>query len=260
MMTIDEAKQLANYFSVGSAGYILNFNNVTWNIFTKKIVGVELQNHYGGSKGVSFQKFLVDDQFDDSLKNKLIHSLKDIMDQDKQYESNEMNPIVQLLLEDAFKEDDSTILRKTKFSSEIDLLYIRQLPIRIQTDIKNKDFDSVLTKANTLIDEVLKFIIEHTEGSIVNTNLFKSKELRTEAFERLNIKTETDMDNRIKALIGALNTLSDKILEMRNSQGDAHAHGSRRIIIKEEEAILAANSSLILCEYLFTKYKMLNEK
>ncbi|HHC8438302.1 TPA: abortive infection family protein, partial [Enterococcus faecalis] len=161
---------------------------------------------------------------------------------------------------DAFKEDDSTILRKTKFSSEIDLLYIRQLPIRIQTDIKNKDFDSVLTKANTLIDEVLKFIIEHTEGSIVNTNLFKSKELRKEAFERLNIKTETDMDNRIKALIGALNTLSDKILEMRNSQGDAHAHGSRRIIIKEEEAILAANSSLILCEYLFTKYKMLNEK
>ncbi|MDQ4459199.1 abortive infection family protein, partial [Enterococcus faecalis] len=48
--------------------------------------------------------------------------------------------------------------------------------------------------------------------------------------------------------------------QMRNSQGDAHAHGSRRIIIKEEEAILAANSSLILCEYLFTKYKMLNEK
>ena len=35
MMTIDEAKQLANYFSVGSAGYILNFNNVTWNIFKK---------------------------------------------------------------------------------------------------------------------------------------------------------------------------------------------------------------------------------
>lgn len=71
----------------------------------------------------------------------------------------------------------------------------------------------------------------------------------------LNIKTETDMDNRIKALIGALNTLSDKILEMRNSQGDAHAHGSRRIIIKEEEAILAANSSLILCEYLLLSIK-----
>lgn len=161
------------------------------------------------SKGVSFQKFLLDEQFDDSLKNKLIHSLKGIMDQDKKYESIEMNPIVQLLFEEVFKEDNSTVLRKMKLSSEIDLLYIRQLPIRIQTDIKNKDFDSVLTKANTLIDEVLKFIIENTEGPIVNINLFKSKELRKEAFCRLNIKTEKDMDNRIKALVGALNTLSD---------------------------------------------------
>ena len=42
MMTIDEAKQLATYFSVGSAGYILDFTNVTWNIFTKKIVGLSL--------------------------------------------------------------------------------------------------------------------------------------------------------------------------------------------------------------------------
>ncbi|EGO9031179.1 hypothetical protein D1F52_10640 [Enterococcus faecalis] len=258
MMTIDEAKQLATYFSVGSAGYVLDFTNVTWNIFTKKIVGIEIQNHYGGSKGVSFQKFLLDDQFDDSLKNRLIQSLKGIMDRDKKYESTEMNPIVQLLFEEVFKEDTSTALRKMKFSSEIDLLYIRQLPIRIQTDIKNKDFDSVLTKANTLIDEVLKFIIENTEGPSVNINLFKSKELRKEAFGRLNIKTEKDMDNRIKALVGALNTLSDKILEMRNSQGDAHAHGSNRIVIKEEEAILVANSSMVLCEYLFTKYKGLN--
>lgn len=41
------------------------------------------------------------------------------MDQDKQYESNEMNPIVQLLLEDAFKEDDSTILRKQSFQARL---------------------------------------------------------------------------------------------------------------------------------------------
>ena len=59
---------------------------------------------------------------------------------------------------------------------------------------------------------------------------------------------------RIKALVGALNTLSDKILEMRNSQGDAHAQGSRRIVINEEEAT-TANSAMILCEYLFRKYE-----
>src|SRR5699024_8382002 len=147
------------------------------------------------------------------------------------------------------------IMRRPPFKSS---LFPTRRSSDLQTDIKNKDFDSVLTKANTLIDEVLKFIIENTEGPSVNINLFKSKELRKEAFGRLNIKTEKGMDNRIKALVGALNTLSDKILEMRNSQGDAHAHGSNRIVIKEEEAILVANSSMVLCEYLFTKYKGLN--
>lgn len=63
------------------------------------------------------------------------------------------------------------------------------------------------------------------------------------------------MDNRIKALVGALNTLSDKILEMRNSQKDAHAHGSNRIVIKEEEAILVANSSMVLCSICLLSIK-----
>lgn len=66
------------------------------------------------------------------------------------------------------------------------------------------------------------------------------------------------MDNRIKALVGAFNTLLDKILEMRNTQGDAHAHCQNRTVIKEEEAILVANSSMVLRECLFTKYKGLN--
>ncbi|WP_338370745.1 hypothetical protein [Enterococcus faecium] len=57
MMTIDEAKQLATYFSVGSAGYILDFTNVTWNIFTKKIVGIEIQNHYGAQREYPFKSF-----------------------------------------------------------------------------------------------------------------------------------------------------------------------------------------------------------
>ena len=137
----------------------------------------------------------------------------------------------------------------------MNLEYIQQLPTRISKDIQNKDFDSVLTKSNTMIDEVLKYIIENTKGKSIDNNTVRSKDLRNQAFERLNIKIDKDMDKRIKALVGALNTLSDKILEMRNSQGDAHAQGSRRIVINEEEAILTANSAMILCEYLFRKYE-----
>lgn len=161
-----------------------------------------------------------------------------------------------LLIEEAYhKKDSARLLNGTKFSKEVNLEYIQQLPTRISKDIQNKDFDSVLTKSNTMIDEVLKYIIENTKGKSIDNNTVRSKDLRNQAFERLNIKIDKDMDKRIKALVGALNTLSDKILEMRNSQGDAHAQGSRRIVINEEEAILTANSAMILCEYLFRKYE-----
>ena len=167
-----------------------------------------------------------------------------------------MNPLVTLLIEEAYhKKDSARLLNGTKFSKEVNLEYIQQLPTRISKDIQNKDFDSVLTKSNTMIDEVLKYIIENTKGKSIDNNTVRSKDLRNQAFERLNIKIDKDMDKRIKALVGALNTLSDKILEMRNSQGDAHAQGSRRIVINEEEAILTANSAMILCEYLFRKYE-----
>lgn len=263
-MNISEAKQLADYFSDGAAGYMLEFTNSDWDIYTKKIVGVEVQEKFGGSKGVSFKRFLVSDDIPEPLKYKLIYSLNEIMKQliatrkfkNPSYSTPPMGPIVQMLIEEAYeKKDNLAVLSNTRFSKEIDLKYIQQLPSRINNDLQNKDFDSVLTKANTLIDEVLKYIIEHTKGNEIDIKTVKSKDLRNEVFNRLNIKVEKDMDNRVKALVGALNTLSDKILEMRNSQGDAHAQGTKRIKIQEEEAVLAANSAMILCEYLFRKYE-----
>ena len=138
-----------------------------------------------------------------------------------------MNPLVTLLIEEAYhKKDSARLLNGTKFSKEVNLEYIQQLPTRISKDIQNKDFDSVLTKSNTMIDEVLKYIIENTKGKSIDNNTVRSKDLRNQAFERLNIKLTKIWIKRIKALVGALNTLSDKILEMRNSQGDAHAQGS----------------------------------
>ena len=38
--------------------------------------------------------------------------------------------------------------------------YIRELPERIKDDIANHDYDSVITKSRTLLEEVLIYIIE----------------------------------------------------------------------------------------------------
>ena len=39
-----------------------------------------------------------------------------------------------------------------------------------------------------MIDEVLKYIIENTKGKSIDNNTVRSKDLRNQAFERLNIK------------------------------------------------------------------------
>ncbi|MBJ0430284.1 hypothetical protein JFL36_06075, partial [Enterococcus faecalis] len=164
VVNIDEAKQLANYFSDGSPGYILEFNNLEWDLYTKKIVGFGIQERFGGSKGNSFKEFLVSEDISDHLKFKLIYSLNETMKQiasirqfenPSSYKSPKMNPLVTLLIEEAYhKKDSARLLNGTKFSKEVNLEYIQQLPTRISKDIQNKDFDSVLTKSNTMIDEV----------------------------------------------------------------------------------------------------------
>ncbi|EHL2529624.1 TPA: hypothetical protein ACKPC6_000972 [Listeria monocytogenes] len=102
-MNIDEAKQLANYFSDGSPGYILEFSNLEWDLYTKKIVGFGIQERFGGSKGNSFKEFLVSEDISDHIKFKLIYSLNETMKQitairqfenPSDYKPPKMNPIV----------------------------------------------------------------------------------------------------------------------------------------------------------------------
>lgn len=58
MVNIDEAKQLANYFSDGSPGYILEFNNLEWDLYTKKIVGFGIQEDLVALKEIPSKNFL----------------------------------------------------------------------------------------------------------------------------------------------------------------------------------------------------------
>lgn len=58
MVNIDEAKQLANYFSDGSPGYILEFNNLEWDLYTKKIVDLEFKKDLVVLKEIPSKNFL----------------------------------------------------------------------------------------------------------------------------------------------------------------------------------------------------------
>lgn len=269
-MRIDKAKEIAKYFSLGNPGYILNFTNAQWDAFTQDIIGIELQTVLGGSKGTSFESFLTSNNYSDSLKFKLIVELDDAMkdydetqkhSQTGQYVKYPKSPLVKRTLEQARKYSENGFFNDLSFSfsGDITLNYIKTLPERIEKDLQSENYDSVITKSNTMMDEVMKYIIEQNsnEQNIKNIN---SKKLRNIVFSELNMRVNNDSDKRVQQLVNSLNKMADSVLEMRNWQSDAHAHGTNRIKVNKAEAILMANSAMTFCEYIFSVFKRQSEK
>lgn len=136
----------------------------------------------------------------------------------------------------------------------IDRQYIRELPERIKDDLEHNDYDSVITKSRTLLEEVLIFIIERLTKERYKSNGDLVK-IYQEATELLNMRQKNDWDKRVNELLGGLHKIVSAIASMRNINSDAHGVGSRRISIQKKEALLVANSSMMLAEYWLAIYE-----
>ncbi|MEE0316716.1 MAG: abortive infection family protein [Bacteroidales bacterium] len=132
--------------------------------------------------------------------------------------------------------------------------YIQALPDRIKDDLENRDYDSVITKSRTLLEEVLIFIIEKMtfERYKSNGDLIK---IYQDATELLEMRQKKEWDKRVNEQLGGLHKLVSSISSMRNMNSDAHGVGSNRINIKKREALLVANSSMMLAEYWLSVYE-----
>ena len=136
--------------------------------------------------------------------------------------------------------------------------YINELPDRIKDDLENKNYDSVITKSRTLLEEVLIYIIEH-----LTFEKYKSKgdlvKIYQEATGLLNMGQNQKWDVRVNELLGGLHKLISAISSMRNMNSDAHGAGSARIEIKKREALLAAHSSMMISEYILSVFEKKEE-
>jgi hypothetical protein len=132
--------------------------------------------------------------------------------------------------------------------------YIQELSERIKDDIENKDYDSVITKSRTLLEEVLIYIIEKMtfERYKSNGDLVK---IYQDATELLGMRQKSEWDKRVNEMLGGLHKLVSAISSMRNMNSDAHGAGSGRINIRKREALLVANSSMMLAEYWLSVFE-----
>lgn len=143
-----------------------------------------------------------------------------------------------------------------RFSAELQQLkkmdshYVQGLYERCQEDFVSANYDSVITKSRTIMEEVLIFILERRNIEIPsNGNLSK---LYNQVKAALNMHQNNSFDGRVNSLLSGLEKIVDAIASLRNSNSDAHGAGSTRIQIKEREARLIMNSSISFCEYILS--------
>ena len=135
----------------------------------------------------------------------------------------------------------------------IEVKYIRSLQDRCAEDLIAENFDSVITKSRTLIEEVLIFILE--KNNIEITAQGDIKKLYAQFKIRYNMNTQKGFEKRINKLLSGLETILQAIAEMRNINSDSHGVGQNRITIKKSDAQLVINAAIIFSEYLLETYE-----
>lgn len=117
-------------------------------------------------------------------------------------------------------------------------------------DIENKDYDSVITKSRTLLEETFCYVIEK-KNEIPNDSGVIGK-LHKQVRVLYNMHTDNNTDKRIITLLSGLNSIVSAIAEMRNKDSDAHRVGANRISINEHHARLFVNSSMTMSDFILS--------
>lgn len=128
--------------------------------------------------------------------------------------------------------------------------YVQGLRQRCNADFVSGNFDSVITKSRTTMEEVLVQILEEESVTIVaKGDLIK---LYNQVKTIQNMQQTGENDRRINSLLNGLEKIVQSVAEMRNANSDAHGVGSKRIAIRECEARLVMNSAITFCEYIIS--------
>lgn len=133
--------------------------------------------------------------------------------------------------------------------------YIKTLPNRIQEDLRSTDYDSVITKSRTLIEETCIYIIN--DETISKSKKGDVGRLFDECKNRLGfpIQSPNDYEKQLNGVFNGLKNATDSIANLRNNFSDAHDNvNNNRPKIEKRYAVLIANASISLSEFLLEAY------
>lgn len=143
-------------------------------------------------------------------------------------------------------EEDTLLKGVSKIVVDND--YIRSLEERVESDLKNENYDSVITKSRTLIEETLIQILEDNDKE--NESKGNINKLYNQVKTLFNMRQSNELNKNINELLGGLEKIISSVAEMRNLNSDAHGVGNKRVNIRKCEANLIVESSIVFCKYL----------
>lgn len=158
------------------------------------------------------------------------------------------NELVQLGKEFVIRKFGSTISVAAPSVKTIDRSYITDLSDRALKDVIDGNYDSAVTKARTLLEEVFCYVIEKKgEAPSESGDIGK---LYNQVKQLYNMHQSKDMDKRINGLLSGLEKILSAIAEMRNKGSDSHGVGAKRINIADHHARLFVNSAMTMADFV----------
>lgn len=158
------------------------------------------------------------------------------------------NELVQLGKEFVIRKLGSTISVAAPSVKTIDRSYITDLSDRALKDVIDGSYDSAVTKARTLLEEVFCYVIEKKgEAPSESGDIGK---LYNQVKQLYNMHQSKDMDKRINGLLSGLEKILSAIAEMRNKGSDSHGVGAKRINIADHHARLFVNSAMTMADFV----------
>jgi hypothetical protein len=156
------------------------------------------------------------------------------------------------------KYDKSIVIESTQKDTVVDeTVQFDEAHIHIQwqkaIDRKISDPEGAITTARTLIESVLKYILD--EKNIKYNENTDLSELYKEVSKSLNLAPEQHQEKIFKQILGGANGIISGLGSLRNKLGDAHGKSKANIKPKERHSELAVNLAGAMALFLYKTYK-----
>lgn len=255
-------------------GYVLDFTNNSFDVFTQNSVGIAIQSRYRMSKGRSLVAYLNEAADDDRFK--LISDLFSYYEENmtweftKDYSKNpwEYHPSYDenyaaiyrkcKSIMDRINSGNAAILQaadelKDKFSSE----YLSR-QIELMVDMQTTNPTEAIGKAKELIESCCKTILDELgiEWSRKDdVPALTNKVMAALELLPANVNSTDQKDDSIKALLGNLRSIPTKLAEIRNLYGSGHGKSATYHGLEIRHAKLAVGSSITFVDFIWNTFE-----